>query len=315
MNSKAVVHFFSCLWPRNSFLRVSLFFLGAVLFLELSLRFAGFAYNLQHRLPVDRHGIYRIFCVGESTTWGIGASDPVSKGYPHQLEAMLNERYPDKKIQCFFENTIGQNTSENLLKLPRYIKKYRPNLVIFMIGANNWWNLDSSNVLLFSDGSLSHYYWKMLIFLDQFRTWKLLKNIAFSCGLYKERCEYFFPDGRRDELMFPSKFRRPVIFDRIAVHDQEEMVKICLEERIHVILCSYPVDDRRGLFFNARPEIAQKYMISYVDNDFVFSHLTNRQGVLSRDNWHPNDKGYAILAMNIYKAIVLHGLVERAPVQ
>jgi hypothetical protein len=155
--------------------------------LELFLRFLGFGYNLIHRPPADNGAEYRIYCVGESTTWGIGASDPVSKGYPRQLEKMLNEKYEGMKIQCFFDQTIGQNTSEILLKLPQHILKYRPQLIIFMVGANNWWNMDKSNVLLFSKTRSSQAFLKILIFLDEFRVWKLFKNVVFT----RERWNHF----------------------------------------------------------------------------------------------------------------------------
>ena len=219
LNNKAI-HFLNYILSKNKITRIIFLIFIILVVLEISLRMGGFFYNLKYKLPVVRDGNFRIFCVGESTTWGLGARNPVLGGYPHQLELLLNQKFPFHQVQCLFENTIGQNTSENLIKLPRYIEKYKPDVIVFMIGANNWWNMDVSNILLFTESSISRYYWKILIFLDQFRVWKLLKNVIFSCGLYKERWDYYFPDDKRDEMTNPSKYKRSTIFDKVAAHDQ-----------------------------------------------------------------------------------------------
>jgi len=127
--------------------------LGLVL-IEIILRFFGFGYNIIYKPPKKLNADYRIFCVGESTTWGIGTKDHLNDGYPKQLENLLNRHFPDLEIQCLLDRTIGQNTSEILLKLPNYIKKYQPHLIILMVEANNWWNLDRSNALLFNEKKL-----------------------------------------------------------------------------------------------------------------------------------------------------------------
>jgi lysophospholipase L1-like esterase len=271
--------------------------------LELFLRFLGFGYNLIHKAPVDAGAEYKIYCAGESTTWGIGASDPVSKGYPRQLEEMLNKKYKKMKIQCLFDQTIGQNTSEILAKLPRYIKKYRPQLVIFLVGVNNWWNMDRSNILLFNNNrSVSRMTLKVLIFLDQFRLWKLFKSLAFPSGFFKERWDFFRPKTERAQkkLRIEKRGRSP-IFDELAEHDTGEMVKICKANRIKAIMCTYPAttDLRR-----VQKDIAKKYNIPLVDHYAVFQKLKDQQVYFSPDHWHPNDAGYAIVAKNIYDCIL-----------
>ena len=68
---------------RYSFIgRASLLIWGIVFLivcLELSLRLAGFAYNRIYPPPINTEAGYKIFCLGESTTWGIGASNPILK--------------------------------------------------------------------------------------------------------------------------------------------------------------------------------------------------------------------------------------------
>jgi len=74
----------------------------AVSILEIFLRILGAGYKLFYAPPVDRRSEYKIFCVGESTTFGIGASNPILYGYPRQLETMLTDKFPESDISCFF---------------------------------------------------------------------------------------------------------------------------------------------------------------------------------------------------------------------
>ena len=289
-------------------------FLLTLVVLEFFLRLLGIGYNLIHKAPVDTGADYRIYCVGESTTWGIGASDPVSKGYPHQLEKMLNKKYPGMKIQCLFDQTIGQNTSEILLKLPQYIKRHKPQLIIFMIGTNNWWNMDRSNILLFNRSPASEVALKILIFLDQFRVWKLFKHISFSLGLYKERWNYGFPRGKNVEELYEDIGQEVnlQIFNQLAAYDMEEMVKLCNANGIRTIVCNYPDPRISGWFLRSvQKNTARKFQIPFVDNHEVFQKLNSPEKYLrSGDYSHPNDAGYAIVAENIYKCILENRLIE-----
>jgi hypothetical protein len=183
-----------------------------------------------------------IFCIGESATWGIGAKYPEEQGYPKFLEKMLKVKYPKKNIRCFYDQTIGQNTSEILWKLPKYIETYRPKVIILMVGANNWWNLKDSNLLLFSDHRiLSRFLIKTAIFLDNFQLWKLLKWLKISLGFYNERWEYYL------KVPLSSVYiRRESFFNlmyQLMQHEISEMIEIIQANNVKVIMCSYPVSD------------------------------------------------------------------------
>lgn len=280
--------------------------------LELFLCLLGFGYNLMYRLPKDTEADYRIFCAGESTTWGIGASNPILKGYPRQLEDILNEKFSTRKIQCFFDQTIGQNTSEILLKLPDYIKKYRPHLIIFMVGKNNWWNLDRSNILLFNKNKfISEFTLKVQISLDRFRIWKLFKWIAYSLDLKKERWNYYWRYGNpvEYEKMIRNRFNFS-IFAKIAEYDLAEMIKIYKLNNVNVIICSYPLGGYEGLYY-VHKTIHEKFGIPFVDNFKTFKELPNKEVYFSTSvPNHPNDKGYRVVAENIFKCIIENRLIE-----
>jgi len=110
-----------------------LFFL---LCLELVLRLEGFAcrgyLDGQNRKALDESVECRILCVGESTTlWGGAGS------YPAQLGEILNERCPGKKFSVVNRGLGGANSSAILLELEDNLRRYRPHIVVAMMGAND----------------------------------------------------------------------------------------------------------------------------------------------------------------------------------
>ena len=305
---------------KSKFILIVLGIILSLMVLEITLRTMGIGYNLiyKNKTLKERKGNVRIFCVGESTTWGIGAKDPLTQSYPRQLEGMLNSEYPNIKIKVFYDQTIGQNTEEILLKLPLYIKKYQPQIIIFMTGINNWWNLNRSNILLFNkDRAISNITLSVLAFLDKFEVWKLLKYIWLSSGLYKERWNYWFPrdettkslENKLTKLYGKNYFN---IIDRITERDLEKMVKVCKNNNINIILCNYP----RGMtdnLYEIIKKIAEKNNILFVDNYLRFESLPEDKikNYLWKDNWHPNEKGYRLVAENLYNIIIKNHLIEK----
>ncbi len=300
--------------------RIFLVLLGigmSLVLAEAGLRLLGFGYNVIHKPRAKSAYDYSIFCLGESTTWGIGTANPFKDNYPRQLEEILNKQFPGKKIRCFFDQAIGQNSSEILLKLPNYIKKYRPNLIIIMVGVNNWWNLDKSNILVFNKNSnISNFSLKALIFLDRLRLWKLLKRTMLSLKPHEEQWNYFWPKSETlDTLVskIEKKFGKEIwrICDELAEHDISEMVKICRANNIEVIICSYPYG--REALYNIHKSISEKFKLIFVDTRSFFQSLPNINDYFDKNDkvrLHPNKKGYALLAKNIYDRIIENRLIE-----
>ncbi|HQP91896.1 MAG TPA: SGNH/GDSL hydrolase family protein [Candidatus Omnitrophota bacterium] len=283
---------------------------ATLVFLELILRFAGFGYKILKPLPKDPKSGYRIFCVGESTTAGTGAIDPDLNGYPKQLESLLSRSFPSKKFTCFFDRTIGWNSSEILLKFPLYIKKYNPDLVIIMVGVNNWWNMERSNIMLFGSSTfLSDMSLRFLIFLDHFRVWKLIKWIRFSLGAYRSRWGYWTPEAEKiDDAIKRDGTEKMMLFNKLAEHDLKEMAKICKANGIKAIFASYPMG-AWGRLDLIQKNIASEFKIPFVDNEAYFSTLDNVENYLWKDRWHPNKEGYSLVARNFYDCIIKNGLI------
>jgi len=208
--------------------------------------------------------------------------------------------------------------------LPRHIKKYRPKLVIFMAGVNNWWNLDKSNILLFNkDKYLGECFLRISMFMDKFRVIKLFKWLAYSKGLMKAQNQINWPDeltsSSEEKINTRQKMASDLksvleakydfdIFTKVAYYDLYEMIKLCQDRQIKVIVCSYP----RGSvnLASAHRKLAKSLKCHLVDNDEVFKKLKNSDEYFSSDGWHPNDKGYRIVSDNIYNCILENKLIE-----
>jgi tetratricopeptide (TPR) repeat protein len=103
----------------------------ALILLEAGMRLAGFVYlSIQERgniRSLEKHGTYRIMCIGESTTQG---------QYPKYLEEELSKRYPEMKFSVIDKGRAGCNTNFIVLNMDSDLDKYAPDMVISMMGIN-----------------------------------------------------------------------------------------------------------------------------------------------------------------------------------
>jgi len=114
--------------------KITLILFGIILtvvLLEAGLRAAGFTLQslqeYRNLISIKRGGEYRIMCIGESTTAG---------EYPPFLEKALNERNIGIKFSVIDKGIVATNTSLILAQLEENIGKFRPDLVVAMIGIN-----------------------------------------------------------------------------------------------------------------------------------------------------------------------------------
>jgi tetratricopeptide (TPR) repeat protein len=151
-------------------MRVVLIFLGIVLFfaiLETGLRLGGFIISgiqKRHNLySIRKNGQFRILCLGESTTAGGWDS------YPAQLEEILNKSGLGLKFSVINEGIPCTNTSFILSHLEENLNKYRPDMVITMMGIN-----DHGDHLPYETISRS----RLINILKVSRTYRLMRLIA-----------------------------------------------------------------------------------------------------------------------------------------
>ena len=108
----------------------------SVVLLEVGLRIGGFIYlGLQERrniVSMKQAGAYKIMCIGESTT-ALGGED----SYPSQLEELLNAQDTGINFSVINKGFGGTKTPLIIEELPDNLERYRPDMVISMMGIND----------------------------------------------------------------------------------------------------------------------------------------------------------------------------------
>jgi lysophospholipase L1-like esterase len=158
--------------------KIKLFLLGfitAIVLLEIILNVASFFINKFHsRIALNTKSDLTILCLGDSHTYGMGASP--DKSYPAQLSDLIKKNYPGKKINVVNLGRPGINTSMLADDIDNILEKYSPGIIILMTGANDIWNLTGmgENKQHILSGSFD--------FISELRIYKLFKIILYNLG-------------------------------------------------------------------------------------------------------------------------------------
>lgn len=105
-----------------------------IVLLECGLRFSGYLIHIPKNMRnMDAaQGVQdiRILCIGESTT---------DSQWPQRLEVALRERgLADYRFSIFDEGMTSVDTARLLAELPAHMQRYDPQLVIAMVGINDY---------------------------------------------------------------------------------------------------------------------------------------------------------------------------------
>lgn len=282
--------------------------LAVLVIFEIVLQISVFLYS-QYYLVFARPGnidteAYRIICVGESTTWGQGAR---GNGYPEQLENILNEKFPDKKFQVFNLGVSAVTSSEIRKHFFKNIVDYRPHLAIILAGANGngprlFYSTKETNYhkkIIFSLLNKSKIV-KLSTFLFHFLNAQLNKNVKILesiAGIYSLY-----------QLHYYHKDYMNIIDHEFNLND---IVNTAYKNRVKILLCSYfnhPIND----FLR---EFAVKRDIPFCDNETIYKQWKDEYGttkdiIATSDTWHPNAKGYSLIAQNLFQSIIRYRLIE-----
>lgn len=112
-------------------------------------RYLGYALNRNYAFKADRHNslgfrgddlsadadLYRIVCLGGSTTYGTGVAD-YKKSYPYLLEEELQQLKHDR-VEVINAGVPGYGSLELLLNYRLLIKSLKPDLLIIYTGVND----------------------------------------------------------------------------------------------------------------------------------------------------------------------------------
>lgn len=114
-----------------------------VILIELGLRIGGYVVlssrEQRNKLAVKEKGSFKILCLGGSTT-AMGISKDLSDeeaAYPAFLEKELNKSKIRIKFKVINEGVCSVNSSYILSNLEKNIEKYKPDMIVTMIGLND----------------------------------------------------------------------------------------------------------------------------------------------------------------------------------
>lgn len=123
--------------------RLALVVLGvglAIVVLEVALQLGALAlWTTGRPTPLSwLGGRRRVLCLGDSNTYGLRLANR-GDAYPQQVERLWNavpERAPIEVLNLGYP---GTNSSKLIHDLPRMLETLRPDIVIIMVGANDYW--------------------------------------------------------------------------------------------------------------------------------------------------------------------------------
>lgn len=156
-----------------------------LLIFEISIRLIGLTYAYLAEIDTDdmAETSITILSIGDSFTFGIGATKDLS--YPAQLEKMVNESTSKQKVSVINRGWPGQNSSQFLLRLPRYLEEFQPDVVTILIGGQNLVNYFGYKDYLENTG-------------EQKRTLVMVLNDSFEQIRIYKFIRLLFRDSRSD---------------------------------------------------------------------------------------------------------------------
>jgi len=309
-------------------------FVAVLLFLfliEVTLRFTGDLYLRKlytHRHPdaKPKPSKINILCLGESSTAGFGLQPRYS--YPAQLHSLLRRQYPSRDISVFVPPHVGQNTSQMVNRMEEYIQLFKPRLFIVMVGSNNEGSFAESHICRFLDSDKVIFLkFKASIWLSKFRLFKLTKYL-FLKYIRQEHSEYIHgleamdyalggpelvcEDENLKLVNFTDTMREALI--KLWRYDVQEIISKAKGNNIDVILMTYHINPCPYLSIEDFVSMAKQTQMPLLRNDLVFQRLIENNTIgdyLLSDNWHPNEKGYALIASNVLEYLINNRVLER----
>lgn len=284
--------------------------------LELLLRFYGFIYKFQiSHLYKNKQSAYKIkiLAVGESTTDGLWIEN---KSYPLQLQSKLKVYYNCK--DCISMNILsipGANTSNILYHYQKELLKSKPDIVIFMTGVNDKYfysyNIDALiSEKLFPNKVFYQIYVRLISVLNEMRIFRLIKFVCVSKFMpqetYLDLTETFRKEVSQNRIDFGS-YHDPFLLAQTK-KNITELVQITKTNNIVPILMTYHSAYQIN---NIIREVAAENGALLIDNEPLFNKNNWEKLILKKDNWHPNEQGYAVIADNVFKHLIKYKIIKK----
>jgi len=269
----------------------------------------------------NNKNIYKILCVGDSTTYGLGASDPDKFSYPRQLQKILDEKSYQKKFEVINIGVPGINSSQVLNRFRNNILKHKPEVAVIMVGINDPWNLEESNILTFYSGSIfEKLCLNIELLLNKLRLYQFFKLIYITNRMGTSEQGLQLPSFNNEAMSKGFVFsqydsmRSAALYNAIA-YNITQLKLIAENNRVKVIFMTYH-NIGWGHPEKIIHQIYTKLEVPIVDNETLFKKAQEKKlSVWGSDGWHPNDLGYLLIAKNVYNKMVSLGFVNGEPLK
>ncbi|MFH1383420.1 MAG: hypothetical protein ABIH47_00455 [Candidatus Omnitrophota bacterium] len=182
--------------------------------LEIGLRMAGWIIvtRQEHRnkISLKQGDSYVIMCLGESTTANLGPGN-----YPEQLEEILNQYATGTTFKILNKGVAGITTDRILARLEYGLEKYKPNMVITMMGVNDeqssdHYDLNRSNII--SQTKLA---------LLRFKVYKLGRLLWLH---FLKKCEFNIDTTQKNKQNDIRAVDTKTYYELLKLYEDEEMI-------------------------------------------------------------------------------------------
>ena len=245
----------------------------------------------------------RILCLGESTTYGSGAINGYD--YPALLQNVLNsdKTKSDKTIKVFNVGLPGTSSSEIIRHFTYQVKKFKPHIIITLFGSNDFGQyLDGVNSLLPVNSSFIISFQKVLFKIKIYQFIKLMLDYFSGQFFVSENREgefYLNPVGLAAKMP-DSKVRYELIVPQLEFNYS---LLRSIYPKGKYLLTNYLFEEKCKNANSAIRLIAQKLNYYFCEQTEEKSSKYNIS-LTSQDGWHPNSKGYEIMANNLYNCLM-----------
>jgi hypothetical protein len=312
----------------------------AILLSEGLFRVAGLFVEPEKNIHRINTKYFKILCLGDSVTYGVGSTNRARYSYPSHLQRILSNKNSDREIQVINYGMPGMNSSQLLNRLENNILEIKPQLIIIMIGMNDSWNFEESNVLkFFNESVFENLYLVCDSILNRLKLYKFVKllfvfdesiHIATNHNTdilpikeYKAPLQWSAAEAKSKS--FNISLSSPAKGQALYLALRENILKIAQVTESYQIPLIFMKYHSGGL---GRPDRALNMIYDeinahVVDNEAIFKKARKLKMDVKQDKitrikgeattvkgWHPNDLGYLLIAKNIYNKMVSMKLIN-----
>ena len=266
-------------------------------------------------------GRVRIACVGDSHVYG--AFVPADDAFPEQLDRILHRRGIAADVYNF--GIPGQSSYQVRERLPRILERLRPQVVVVLVGHNNYWNLSERQVAA-PDAAFA-WTWRDLRLVRLLHVLRVsLREGAAAARRPELRIVEQNEHGQRLVLDLGDGLERvdmwrgagelsPDEVERVTDEDLRAIVTSIRDAGAVPVLLGYPaiVRPERVAVQRALDRVAGAMNVLCLDSTWVTARLQERHldGLFFPD-LHPTARYYRAMAWMLGRQLVRRGIVPPA---